>query len=664
MDVKDGNDKSKLESLNERIYSRISPLRMKRRRILRSFKRHDVSESIPKEDDPQSETPLPDIPEEIQDFEEKSTFWTASKIFLIISVIFFIFSSTMAYFYIIRGINEVDQGKIAILVKGPNNVSSGELMQLQIIIENQNNVPLELADLIVDYPTGTLVPGKPYETTVVNDGKGGLKKVVRERVELKSIGPHELKKGVVKARLFGQKDEEAKINVVLQYRVKGSSAVFAVNKVYSVRFVSEALNISVDGPTEAIFGQKPNLTVTLKNTSQESLLNTKLEALLPLGVKIVSSNPEGKNNAWIYPEIKPGEEKSIKLTLQVDGQTGDERVIKFQAGIDNSDKNSEKLDNVFGLAEHKLVISRPFLLTELVMPRKVNDYFVVKPGVQFDASIKWENTLPDSMEDLVLAMTMEGAALDKYKVSVPKGFYKSKNNLVIWDKTTVGRVFESIPSGAFGKLDFTLGTKNTRDLARVINPSIILTLHAAAKRPSVESGQDVLNSFLEKEIRVETDLEASVRSLYFDNPLKSAGALPPKVDTPTIYGVEWTVTNSTNLVQDAEMIGYLPPNVEWGKVTLPSTESVEFNPTTGKIVWHLGDIKPGTGYYLPARKIYFNVVLIPSVTQLGKTPVLVKNIRLTGKDTFTDTDLSQIPPYVTTKISEPQASSFYYNVVK
>ena len=189
-------------------------------------------------------------------------------------------------------------------------------------------------------------------------------------------------------------------------------------------------------------------------------------------------------------------------------------------------------------------------------------------------------------------------------------------------------------------------------------------MHASAKRLSDPNSQNTLTSFLEKEVRVQTDIKATSRSLYFSNPLKSGGALPPKADNPTVYGIEWEVTNSTNLTKDVEMVGYLPPNASWGQVFLPATERLDYNPTTGQITWTLGEVKPGTGYYLPSRKVFFNVVLTPSVSQINQMPAIVNNQKLKAKDVFTDTDITLTIPNTTTRLKEAQAGEFYYRVVK
>ncbi len=669
--------KSKLEALAQKIYSRTNPPRLRGRRILRKGEIVDVNEDIDptvlgireeKVDEnviPDNQAPLTRFYDDILNEDEKSKFWTAPKIFLLVSVFFFMFSAFGAYYLIINGFNEVSTKNIKMMVKGPNYIESGELLQLQVFIENRNNARLDLADLIVDYPLGTVVPEEDY--TVVTLGTGDSKrKVVRQRLKLKSIEAGELKKGTVRARLFGEKDIIYPINVTLEYRLKGSNAVFAVEREYKVKMASDALLVDVKGPKEAIFGQNPTLNVTLRNNSKSTINFVALEARLPLGVEITNADPEPKEkNKWFFPMLEAGESRDIKIHLKVDGQSGDERVVKFVAGVDDPFTDRTETDLVLKQVDHKISISRPFLATFInIGVEHDNGYAVMRSGRQEAGNVSYVNTLATPIEDVVLALTLKGNALNKYGVDAPKGFYKSSSNVLVWDKTTVGKKFEFMQPAASGQLNFKIASKTKQELASVNNPTINLTVNAAAKRLSEDGVIESLDAVTKKEIRIETDIDFSARSLYFENPLQSAGALPPKVDSPTIYGVEWTITNTSNEAQDVEVSAFLPPNVEWGGVTMPATESLSYNPTNGQIVWRLGKVKAGSGYYLPARRVYFNVILTPSVTQLGKeAPLLVKQ-EIKAHDVFTDTDIQYKIQNLDTRLLEANSSETYFKVVK
>ena len=665
--------KSKLESLAERIYSRTNPPKLRKRRKLSKGDIPKVSteadlsalgiEESEKELEEKVAPPLTQFYDDI--LEEKPKFWTAPKIFLLASILFFMFSALFAYYLIVTGFNEVSTKNINMYIKGPNYTDSGDLLQFQVYVENMNNRDLDTARLLIDYPIGTIIPGADY--SIVKLGIGDNKrKVVRYKVPLNTIKSGELKKGTVRARIFGAKDTVYPIDVSLEYRVKGSSAIFSVNRTYKVKISGNALSLFVKGAKEAIFGQTPSMQVELKNDSKYAINFVTLEAKLPLGAELVSSSvKEKKPHMWYFPRIEAGETKTIKMDFKIDGQSGDERVFKFIAGISDPTSGNFKPELTLQDVEHKVKVARPFLATFIQAGKEMDDgYSVVKSGQKIEATVNWVNTLANSIENVVLAMSLEGKALDKYLVEVNKGFYKSAENIIVWDKTTVGKEFEFMKPAQNGKLKFKFGTKDKQKLAAIPNPKIVFTTHASASRLSEEGVSETLSAVSKKEVRIETDLDFSARSLYFENPLGSKGALPPKVDSPTVYGVEWTVTNSSNQAKDVVVSAYLPPGVTWNYLTMPATESIEFNQLTGKLTWNLGVVKAGSGYYLPARRVYFNLVFVPSVTQIGKTPVILKKQKIEGTDEFTNTKIEYYIPNLDTKVQEAETNSNYFKVVK
>ncbi len=670
------NKKSKLEDLSQRIYSRIKPPKQRKRRALYKEYVSDTQTELPdevlgikkgesKQDESENKkAPLSDFYDDILQKETKESH-NGPKLFLAFATLFFFVSVVATYFFVVAGLNEVSTRNISLFVKGLNYVESGQLLQLQIYVENKNRADLESAYVIIDYPPGTLIPDQKYAVSTYKIDRGDIRSV-RQRISLGKIKSGELRKGTARARIFGEKDQAFNLHVSFEYRVRGSSAIYAVEKDYPIKISSDALALSVDGPSEAVYGQNPHLKVKLKNNSKSAMSFVLLEAKVPLGVKIISSTPKGQQDGkWFFPTLLAGEEKDIDITLEVDGQSGDERVIKFDAGV--KDVNSEKLvaDLIFKEEQHKLKVSRPFLATFVNVGKEMDSgYSVIKSGTKVDGNIAWTNTLPHRIEDLFLVVSLTGNALDKYAVSARKGFYKSGENLLIWDKTTLGKKFESVTPAKSGTLEFTIGALPKDELVKVRDPKIIMEVNASAKRLSESGVVDNLKAVSKKEIRVETDLDFTARSLYFENPLQSGGPLPPKADKVTVYGVEWTVNNSSNLAKDVVVTAYLPPNVEWAGASMPAIEDIKYNPTNGRITWNLGTVKPGSGYYLPSRRVFFNINLTPSITQVGGFATLLLDQKIKAIDTFTNTKIEYGIKKLDTRLQEAQANEYYYKVGK
>src|SRR3990167_10892820 len=80
--------------------------------------------------------------------------------FLGIAIVFFIGAvGFFGYFFLFGGGSSVaSPNNIGISISGPPQIEGGLPTELQIVVENRNKVELELADLVITYPSGTRSP--------------------------------------------------------------------------------------------------------------------------------------------------------------------------------------------------------------------------------------------------------------------------------------------------------------------------------------------------------------------------------------------------------------------------------------------------------------------------------------------------------------------------
>lgn len=127
--------------------------------------------------------------------------------------------------------------------------------------------------------------------------------------------------------------------------------------------------------------------------------------------------------------------------------------------------------------------------------------------------------------------------------------------------------------------------------------------------------------------------------VYSDGAFENTGPVPPKVDTRTTYTANVKITNSYNNVRGVIYSARLPIYVTWlGKVS-PSTASstVIYDPENRTVTWNAGDIAPGTGYISNPKEMSFQVELLPSLSQINQSPIVVDSQRVAGTDSFTNT---------------------------
>lgn len=570
---------------------------------------------------------------------------------LIFSIAFFVFASIGAVVYLSKAVDSKISGVVDIAIEGSSTIESGGVLELQVLITNRNDSRLELADIIVEYPGGTLSP-IDFRTSLLN-----------ERIPLGIVEPRSARRGAIRAVMLGNEGDLQNIKVELQYRLKGSNAIHSRRTSHAVLMSSNAIDISVEANREVTLGQNIPIEITVKSQSKTILNDVYLRTSYPFGFSISDSSPApvdtsgdpGDDSIWLLGSLRPGEERVVQLSGILDGQEGDTRIINIRAGsgIIESDINGqqEEIGTVLASAEHVIVVHKPFLSVNLeVNGESINKYSALS-GKGFDVVVNWRNNLGVAINDAIIAVEIGGLALNKSGVNAgPDGFYRSVNSALLWDSTTTAGKLKNIAPGVSGKFKFKITPLPQSYLEGRRTPSLTFTLHAAGKRFGEGGVPETLREDSFSEVKIGTDASFSSYGLFRSSPFGKLGTLPPKVEYETSYGIVWEVSNTTNDLEDVIVRAELPHYVRWPGITTPASEQIIYNKVDRTLEWHLGSVRAGAGVSSTSRKVSFAVGLVPSATQIGQTPDLVRNQTLEAVDTYTHKKVEAQSNNVNTRI--------------
>ncbi len=548
------------------------------------------------------------------------------------------------YFLLGGGSTPVSPGNIDISVSGPLQVSSGSPTELQIAVVNRNRAALELADLVITYPAGTRSP-----VDLSTD-------LPSQRISLGNIEPGGRRQGTVSAVFSGVEGDRAAIKIELEYRLANASAIFAATTNYQIVFASSPLSLAIDGNSETVSGQPIEFKVTVASNADSVVKDVLLNVHVPFGFTFSFTDPQvqkGEDGSlWALGDIPPGGKKVVTIRGVLSGAQGDERVFRFTAGT-RKDVEDKKLNAVLADYAHRVTVSRPFLgLAISVNKTEVGGSAVVSPGETVNVSIAWENNLSTEVTDAVIVARLSGIAIDGATVHSSDGFYRSTDNVILWDKTTTRGVLANLRAGAKGTFTFTFQMPSSEALADVRNPSLSLSVHAAGKRVSERGVPESLQATAVQNIKLASDLQLIAQGLYYSNPFGSSGPMPPKANSETTYALVFSVTNTTNRITDAIVTATLPPYVRWVGIYSPSNEKITFNQSDSTFKWELGTIEQGVGVggALP-RQAAIAIGFTPSTSQIGQQPILIRNVMLRGKDEATGAPVTRTADDITTDIS-------------
>jgi len=565
------------------------------------------------------------------------------KNFFIFSSVFFILTFGYASYVFFAGGNTVSNDNIDISILGNAFTAGGEELSLIVGITNRNNSPLELVDLVMEYPKGS------SSSDPSNDSS-----TQRFRLSLGTIPSGSVRNENLKVVLFGEQGSSRPIKISLEYRVEGSNAIFVKEKNYDVSISSTPLSISVDAPNTVSPNQDITLSVKTTLNATRSVSKVLLKINYPVGFQFRSSVPAPSfgNNTWTLGDLAPGGSNTISVFgKMVDVFDGEEKSFQISSGS-QSPSDKSVIDVVFNSIEQSILVKKPFIEANLFVNNVYQREYAVDAKTQIRGEIRYTNNLDTKVNDLVIRAKISGNAANRKTINAEQGFYNSSEDIIIWDKNSID-YFKEINPGDSGSVNFSLSPLSLFSAGGGLlpNPSINIDISIAGSQSLAGYATEQLTNSSSAFIKIISDVGFSAKAFYYSGPFKNAGLIPPKVEKETSYTISWSVSNTANNISKAIIRSTLPSWMRFMGLVSPVDEDLAYSPSTREIVWNVGRIPKGAGITGAGRSVFFQVAFIPSLSQVGTMPFIINDAFLTGYDDFANVDVRVNKMSLTTQLN-------------
>lgn len=576
--------------------------------------------------------PLETSGKKIISFSMKKVFFIAVAVFLV--------SVSIIVFYLMKGFNIISSGNITLDVNGPVRIDGGELVNLDFFIENKNDEAMEMASLVVEFPGGVF--------------SSGGNELVRERYSMDRIEANSSFKKSLEFNLLGGENEEKIIKAILEYRLAGSSAIFAKESEYVIKINRPAIGVSLSLPKEINSKQEMEININIVSNSSVVVKNTIVNIDYPSGFQLLGAEPEPreKNNVWQLGDLAPLQQRKIILKGIIEGQDQEEKAFRAEAGALNK-------DNIFvsyGSSAETISIKRPFLDLNLSLNGSEAEDIVVLSGNYLKGEIGWKNNLTTAVSDASIEIKIKGRALNEQSVSASNGTYRTFDKTLVWSSSGAPDL-KLINPGDGGKNSFSFAILSPLPIISADDKNFIVDIECSikGKTASQNLGWVDISNNIARQVKVSSYLQLASQALHYSGVFNNTGPMPPKAGSETAYTVIWSMGNNSNDFSSVKVKGILPPYVRWLGQVNPSGESVSYDEKTGEVVWSAGNVQAGTGILWPVKQISFQVSFMPSLSQVGTSPILVSGINMEGKDNFTGNIIQDKKSDISTILSnDPQ----------
>lgn len=620
-------DRDNLERLKTRLYKKEETFFEKRKKRKSEGLEKDLLRGWEETSDPEYI-----LQEGLQKKKKKISFM---KIIFIVAIVLFIVSASILAYFWFKGTNIVSGSNININIKGPLRVNGGEAVLLDVFIENKNTSPLELADLKIGFPQGS----------VSIDGK----ELGRKTEPLGRIDAGASIKKSFSAFFFGEENEEKKIDFVLEYRLEGSNAIFVKDAQYSIKINRPPVGISLSVPQKISSNEEMNLEIETVSNSETVIKNLVLQIDYPSGFQFLKAVPEpsNKDNTWEIGDLDVSKKRNFLITGLIEGQDLEEKAFRVRAGILN--KNGDFI--YYGGTAETVVIKKPDLDLVIFLNGKDIKDNIAFSGNSIRGEIVWKNNLSAGVRNVIVELKIKGEALNERSISVSNGFYRTSDKTLVWNISSLSEL-NLIAPGEKGAGKFSFEVLKPLPIKSIEDKNFIITLegHISGRSASESLGDVEIKNDASKEIKIASFLQLANYVLHYTGPFKNTGPMPPEVGSETTYTVIWSLGNTSNDFSSVKISSFLPPYVRFLNKISPENANLSFEESTGKIIWDAGDITAGAGIIQPAREIAFQISLMPSLNQIDTAPFLVLETVLEGYDNFVDNTVNETKPPLDTEL--------------
>ena len=540
------------------------------------------------------------------------------------------------------------QENIVLGLDMPVGANPGEPVDITVHVTNKNNVALDAADVLLQFPAGTYAVKEE-----------GIVPIHEIKTSLGMITAGQTADYKVKAYILGEEQQLKEVKSSLSFRFISLNPTFTKTEVRSIRMLASPVALSVDTLKRATSGQNITATLLVRSNTEVPLKDVLVSMEYPLGFVFQDAVPRPLvgNGLWNIPELLQSDAVTITINGVFTSEGAEERVLRARIGAaevatphDISAQYQEVLTTI-GL-------ETPFVATDMLFNDRSADKVVARYGVRMTSNVTIRNTSADPISHAVVEVSITGSGLDPSTIEVGKnGIYRAQTNSITWDERNEPRLARLEP-GNFANLSFSFVPNAERQNGQFVsNPQITASVRVRAVRENVAGVTSEVRSLSTSIVKVATQAEFAARSLHYTGAFKNGGPMPPQVDKETQFTIVWSVRNASNALSGAQVSAQLPPHALWSGVVSPASEDIHYDDITHLVTWRIGAVPAGAGVgSVPPKEVSYQVILVPTKNQIGSYPSLIEKQKLTATDTFTGQAVTISPQNLSTTLpSDPQA---------
>ncbi len=421
--------------------------------------------------------------------------------FFIISLLTFLVSSGFVIYSILNRGASFSENRIIINSAGPGSITSGENGKIDIIISNNNTIPIVNSYIMVNYDSG--------------ENSNGDKNLTNKQIEIGAIPANTTINKTLDFSVFGAEGIIKEIKPILYYKLPVSSPDFKgteftkESNIVSVILKSSPVSINVKSLKEIHQNYTATFTVSVRNNTQNEIKNLIVSARNPNNFTYASSSIEPFSNSpsWKIVSLPANSQKEIIMSGVIVGNIGEAPKFTFYTGIkkedatetniatntlSNFDNYSLDIDNIYSKVEKTINITGQYLDIYLSSDAYASNN-TVTAGQVMTLELTYKNNTGFPIDNVVLQAKLIGDEIDISNSVAQDGLINYEDKSFIWNKNTAAELSQ-VPAYGSDKLRLNVRINN-----KAPNGSIIrLVVFGQGDRNSEDNVSNLQDISLDK----------------------------------------------------------------------------------------------------------------------------------------------------------------------
>jgi hypothetical protein len=277
------------------------------------------------------------------------------------------------------------------------------------------------------------------------------------------------------------------------------------------------------------------------------------------------------------------------------------------------------------------------------------------PGGQITYTLYYKNNEAYTLNNVELGLALNGDYADTAYLT--KNYKRAQSNTVMFNQNDYPQLAKIEP-GQEGQLQVKAAAKTAIVFTQLIESGYKLeaTVLANYDDPNLKTRVTLESDPIYTQIDSVLNLKTTAMFYTSIGDQIGIGSVPPIVGEYTSYWAIIKINNTNNKIKDLKVTAKVPVGIDFTNIyNVTDGDQVTFDETSRTLQWNISSVPAFAGIFNASPEARIQLAITPTSDQIGKSPLLLTNIKAMATDEVTNAFLSASGDNVSIAIFDDQS---------